>query len=40
MVSVEMSEEDVVQREARAVAHHLPLRAFATLEKQRLSLTL
>ena len=37
MVRVEMAEEDVVDRETAAVAHHLPLRALAAIEQQRVA---
>src|SRR3989449_9769278 len=39
VVGVEMGEEDLREREAHAVAHHLALGALAALEQQRLTLT-
>jgi hypothetical protein len=38
MVRVKVCEEDVAQREGDAVAHHLPLGAFAAIDQQRLAL--
>src|SRR5688500_8586850 len=38
MVGVKVCEEDVAQREGHAVAHHLSLGAFTTIDQQRLSL--
>ena len=38
VVGVEVREEDVGERERDAVAHHLPLRALAAVEQQRLAL--
>src|SRR5579872_6099569 len=38
MIAVEVRKKDVRERERDAVAHHLPLRAFAAIEQQRLSL--
>ena len=35
---MEMAEEDVIQREGDAVAHHLALRSFAAVKEQRLPL--
>ena len=37
VVGVHVREEDVLERERHAVAHHLPLRAFAAVEHQRLA---
>jgi hypothetical protein len=38
MIGVKVREEDLGQREAHAVAHHLALGAFAALEEQCLPL--
>src|SRR4029079_17104202 len=38
VVSVHVGKENVAEREARAVAHHLPLSSFAAVEHQRLAL--
>ena len=35
MIGVKVSEEDLGEREAHAVAHHLALRAFAAFEEER-----
>src|SRR2546422_9727813 len=37
VIRVEIGKEDLGQREAHAVAHHLALRALAALEEQRLA---
>src|SRR3954465_14680815 len=39
MVGVKMSEEDIRYSERDVVPHHLPLRAFSTIEEQRLAFT-
>src|SRR5690606_10231175 len=38
VIGVEVREEQILEREAHAVAHHLALRAFAAVEHQRLAL--
>jgi hypothetical protein len=40
VVGVHVREEDVVEGEAGAEAHHLPLRALAAVEQQRIALPL
>jgi hypothetical protein len=40
MIGVKVGEEDLGQRKAHPVAHHLALRAFAAFEQERLALAM